>query len=78
MVLDEKETHIEDKNKQLNGDNVIVETKDRRRTEDRKNLASLQQLIDKLQAKVKSYKRQAEEAEEQANFNLTKFSKIQH
>ncbi|CAB1353522.1 unnamed protein product [Coregonus sp. 'balchen'] len=47
--------------------------------EDRKNLASLQQLIDKLQAKVKSYKRQAEEAvREQANSNLTKFRKIQH
>lgn len=30
--------------------------------EDRKNLAHLQDLIDKLQSKVKSYKRQAEEA----------------
>ena len=30
--------------------------------EDKKNLVRLQDLIDKLQAKVKSYKRQAEEA----------------
>lgn len=30
--------------------------------EDRKNLARLQELIDKLQTKVKGYKRQAEEA----------------
>lgn len=30
--------------------------------EDRKNLARMQNLIDKLQSKVKSYKRQFEEA----------------
>lgn len=30
--------------------------------EDKKNLVRLQDLIDKLQAKVKGYKRQAEEA----------------
>lgn len=30
--------------------------------EDRKNIARLQELIDKLQAKVKIYKRQAEDA----------------
>uniref|UniRef100_A0A8C2PW14 Myosin heavy chain 7 n=1 Tax=Cyprinus carpio TaxID=7962 RepID=A0A8C2PW14_CYPCA len=46
--------------------------------EDRKNLARLQDLVDKLQLKVKSYKRAAEEAEEQANTNLGKFRKIQH
>ncbi|KPP56120.1 hypothetical protein Z043_126333, partial [Scleropages formosus] len=46
--------------------------------EDRKNLARLQDLVDKLQLKVKSYKRSAEEAEEQANVNLGKFRKLQH
>ncbi|KPP56510.1 hypothetical protein Z043_125849 [Scleropages formosus] len=46
--------------------------------EDRKNLARLQDLVDKLQLKVKSYKRAAEEAEEQANTNLGKFRKLQH
>ena len=30
--------------------------------EDRKNILRLQDLVDKLQAKVKAYKRQAEEA----------------
>lgn len=30
--------------------------------EDRKNILRLQDLVDKLQAKVKSYKRQAEES----------------
>ncbi|CAK6979469.1 myosin heavy chain%2C partial, partial [Scomber scombrus] len=46
--------------------------------EDRKNLARLQDLVDKLQLKVKSYKRTSEEAEEQSNSNLTKFRKLQH
>uniref|UniRef100_A0A5G2QYU9 Myosin heavy chain 3 n=1 Tax=Sus scrofa TaxID=9823 RepID=A0A5G2QYU9_PIG len=45
---------------------------------DRKNVLRLQDLVDKLQAKVKSYKRQAEEADEQANAHLTKFRKAQH
>ncbi|OWK53056.1 Myosin-3 [Lonchura striata] len=46
--------------------------------EDRKNILRLQDLVDKLQTKVKSYKRQAEEAEELSNVNLSKFRKIQH
>lgn len=46
--------------------------------EDRKNVLRLQDLVDKLQAKVKSYKRQAEEAEEQSNTNLAKLRKLQH
>ncbi|MEE6527501.1 hypothetical protein FKM82_028910, partial [Ascaphus truei] len=46
--------------------------------EDRKNLARLQDLVDKLQLKVKAYKRQSEEAEEVANTNLSKFRKVQH
>ncbi|MEQ2170008.1 Myosin-7, partial [Goodea atripinnis] len=43
--------------------------------EDRKNLSRLQDLVDKLQLKVKSYKKAAEVA---ANNNLTKFRKLQH
>ncbi|NWZ89569.1 MYH7 protein, partial [Nesospiza acunhae] len=42
------------------------------------NLARMQDLIDKLQSKVKSYKRQFEEAEQQANSNLVKYRKVQH
>ncbi|XP_027547233.1 myosin-7-like [Neopelma chrysocephalum] len=38
----------------------------------------LQDLVDKLQMKIKSYKRQAEEADEQANINLSKLRKAQH
>ncbi|XP_068455055.1 myosin-7 [Clinocottus analis] len=47
-------------------------------TEDRKNMVRLQDLVDKLQLKVKAYKRATEEAEEQANTNLGKFRKLQH
>merc|ERR1712157_94298 len=46
--------------------------------EDKKNLARIQDLVDKLQVKVKTYKRQAEEAEEVANQNLSKYRKLQH
>eukprot|EP00064_Thunnus_orientalis_P023114 superscaffoldBa00008431_g23343 len=42
--------------------------------EDKKNVARLQVLMDKLQLKVKAYKRQAEEAEEQTNIHLSRFS----
>ncbi|XP_069033862.1 myosin-7B-like [Embiotoca jacksoni] len=46
--------------------------------EDRKTLLRMQELIDKLQTKVKSYKRQAETAEEQVGCNIVRFRKVQH
>jgi len=45
--------------------------------EDRKNHERMQDLVDKLQQKIKTYKRQIEEAEEIAALNLAKFSKAQ-
>lgn len=45
--------------------------------EDRKNQARLQDLVEKLQNKLKVYKRQVEEAEEIAAVNLAKFRKVQ-
>ncbi|KAG7455437.1 hypothetical protein MATL_G00256460 [Megalops atlanticus] len=62
----------------MKGGKKQVQKLEARTEEDRKNLARLQDLVDKLQLKVKSYKRTAEEAEEQANSNLTKFRKLQH
>merc|ERR1712227_438380 len=47
-------------------------------TKNKKKLVRLQDLCDKLQSKVKTYKRQAEEAEEQGNANMAKFRKVQH
>merc|ERR1712048_597959 len=45
--------------------------------EDRKNHKRMQALIDQLQGKVKSYKKQIEEAEEIAALNLAKYRKVQ-
>merc|ERR1719461_311519 len=44
--------------------------------EDKKNHEPMQSLIDQLQGKVKSYKKQIEEAEEIAALNLAKFRKV--
>ncbi|XP_034444374.1 myosin heavy chain, fast skeletal muscle-like [Hippoglossus hippoglossus] len=46
--------------------------------EDKKNVSRLQDLVDKLQLKVKAYKRHSEEVEEQANVHLSKCRKVQH
>merc|ERR1719187_2198031 len=45
--------------------------------EDKKNHERMQALIDQLQGKIKSYKKQIEEAEEIAALNLAKFRKAQ-
>ena len=46
--------------------------------EDRKNHERMQALIDQLQGKIKSYKKQIEEAEEIAALNLAKFRTAQN
>ena len=45
--------------------------------EDRKNHERMQGLIDNLQQKIKSYKKQIEEAETIAALNLSKFKQVQ-
>merc|ERR1712003_523792 len=45
--------------------------------EDKKNHERMQGLIDQLQGKVKSYKKQIEEAEEIAALNLAKYRQVQ-
>merc|ERR1719273_2529884 len=45
--------------------------------EDRKNQERMQALIDQLQGKIKSYKKQIEEAEEIAALNLAKYRQVQ-
>merc|ERR1719211_468744 len=45
--------------------------------EDRKNQERMQALIDQLQSKIKTYKKQIEEAEEIAALNLAKFRQAQ-
>merc|ERR1712126_446281 len=45
--------------------------------ENKKNHERMQDLVDKLQLKVKTYKRQIDEAEEIAALNLAKYRKAQ-
>jgi len=45
--------------------------------EDRKNHERMQALIDQLQSKIRSYKKQIEEAEEIAALNLAKYRQVQ-
>merc|ERR1711992_431666 len=46
--------------------------------EDRKNSERMQALIDQLQGKIKSYKKQIEEAEEIAALNLAKYRQAEN
>ena len=46
--------------------------------EDKKSHERLQALVDQLQAKVKGYKKQIEEAEEIAALNLAKYRQVQN
>uniref|UniRef100_A0A8C8C7Z9 Myosin heavy chain, fast skeletal muscle-like n=1 Tax=Oncorhynchus tshawytscha TaxID=74940 RepID=A0A8C8C7Z9_ONCTS len=46
--------------------------------EDNKNVSRLQDLVDRLQLKMKAYKRAAEDAEEQSNIHLSRYRKVQH
>merc|ERR1712073_87406 len=46
--------------------------------EDKKNQERMQGLIDQLQGKIKSYKKQIEEAEEIAALNLAKYRQVQN
>ena len=45
--------------------------------EDKKNQERMQALVDQLQSKIKSYKKQIEEAEEIAALNLAKYRQVQ-
>merc|ERR1712112_60955 len=45
--------------------------------EDRKNHERMQALVDQLQGKIKTYKKQIEEAEEIASLNLAKYRQVQ-
>jgi hypothetical protein len=45
--------------------------------EERKQAGQMQELVERLQTKLRNYKRQIEEAEEIAALNLAKFRKTQ-
>merc|ERR1712111_334312 len=80
----ELESELDAENRRLSDATKNLRKSDRRikelafaSDEDRKNHERMQGLIDQLQAKIKSYKKQIEEAEEIAAMNLAKFRQAQ-
>merc|ERR1712088_756624 len=78
------ESHFDDEQRRLVEAQKAQRRTDRRikelsfsQDEDHKNHERMQELVDKLQNKVKTYKKQIEEAEEIAALNLAKFRKVQ-
>ena len=75
--LDAENRRLGDANKNLRKTERKVKELTFAGDEDKKNHERMQALIDQLQGKVKSYKKQIEEAEEIAALNLAKFRKSQ-
>merc|ERR550534_1149305 len=74
--LDAETRRFEDVNKNLRKSERSIKELTFACDEDRKNHERMQSLIDQLQGKVKSYKKQIEEAEEIAALNLAKYRKV--
>merc|ERR1712025_828149 len=74
--LDAETRRFGDVNKNLRKSERTIKELTFAADEDRKNHERMQSLIDQLQGKVKSYKKQIEEAEEIAALNLAKYRKV--
>ena len=75
--LDEEQRRLVDAQKSQRRTERRVKELTFSQDEDQKNHERMQELVDKLQNKVKSYKKQIEEAEEIAALNLAKYRKAQ-
>jgi len=75
--LDAENRRMADAQKNLRKSERHVKEMTYTQDEDRKNHERMQALIDQLQGKIKSYKKQIEEAEEIAALNLAKFRQVQ-
>merc|ERR1711892_870739 len=75
--MDEEQRRLVDAQKSQRRTDRRVKALTFSQEEDCKNHERMQELVDKLQNKVKSYKKQIEEAEEIAALNLAKFRKVQ-
>ncbi|MFH4977395.1 hypothetical protein AB6A40_004104 [Gnathostoma spinigerum] len=75
--LDAEQRRSSDLEKELKKADRRVRELEFQATEDRKNSDRLAELCDKLQLKIKTYKRQVEEAEEVAAVNLGKYRQLQ-
>merc|ERR1719343_1754334 len=75
--LDAENRRFSDAQKNLRKSERHVKELTYTQEEDRKNHERMQALIDQLQGKIKSYKKQIEEAEEIAALNLAKYRQVQ-
>merc|ERR1712002_1036168 len=75
--LDAENRRCSDAQKNLRKSERHIKELTYQQDEDRKNHKRMQQLIDQLQSKIKSYKKQIEEAEEIAALNLAKYRQVQ-
>jgi len=74
--LDGEQRRYQDANKSLSKQDRRMRELQFQVDEDKKNFERLQDLVDKLQGKIKIQKRQIEEAEELATMNLQKYKQI--
>jgi len=75
--LDAESRRCNDAQKNLRKSERQIKELSYQQDEDRKNHERMQGLIDQLQGKIKSYKKQIEEAEEIAALNLAKYRQVQ-
>merc|ERR1711992_261115 len=75
--FDAENRHLGDASKNLRKSERRVKELTYTQEEDRKNSERMQALIEQLQGKIKSYKKQIEEAEEIAALNLAKYRQVQ-
>merc|ERR1719333_1584084 len=76
--LDAESRRCNDAQKNLRKSERHIKELTYQQDEDRKNHERMQGLIDQLQGKIKSYKKQIEEAEEIAALNLAKYRQVQN
>merc|ERR1711909_209326 len=75
--LDAESRRCSDAQKNLRKSERYIKELSYTQDEDRKNHERMQDLIDQLQGKIRSYKKQIEEAEEIAALNLAKYRQVQ-
>merc|ERR1712098_394167 len=75
--MDAENRRFADAQKNLRKSERVIKELTYRQDEDRKNHERMEALIDQLQGKIKSYKKQIEEAEEIAALNLAKYRQAQ-
>ncbi|XP_077979909.1 myosin-7-like isoform X2 [Glandiceps talaboti] len=78
VIVDEERRHRSESEKIMRKSERRVRELMVAQEEDQRNAERLQEQIEKLNGKIKTFKRQIEEAEEQASINLGKYRKVQH